>query len=75
MLVGNNFLLELVPADERPLYLGLASTLVGTILLLTVAGGLLADLLGFAGLFAVSLGLYLGAFGLATALPEPRATA
>jgi MFS family permease len=72
MLVGNNFLLELVPESERPLYLGVASTLVGTILLLTLAGGLLADLMGFAGLFAVSLVLYLIAYRLATALPEPR---
>ena len=72
MLVGSNFLLEFVPEDERPLYLGLSSTLVGMILLATLAGGLLADLLGFAGLFVVSLVLYLVAYGLATALPEPR---
>ena len=75
MLVGSNFLLEFVPADERPLYLGLSSTLVGMILLLTFAGGLLADLLGFAGLFVVSLLLYLAAYGLATSLPEPRTEA
>jgi MFS family permease len=72
MLVGSNFLIEFVPADERPMYLGLSSTLVGIAMLLTLVGGLLADLLGFAGLFGVSLGLYALAYGLATALPEPR---
>jgi MFS family permease len=72
MLVGSNFLIEFVPENERPLYLGLSSTLVGTVLLLTLAGGLVADALGFAGLFAVSLALYFLAYGLATALPEPR---
>jgi MFS family permease len=72
MLVGSNFLLELVPAGERPLYLGLSSTLIGMIMLLTVAGGLLADILGFGALFAVSLLLYLTGYVLATSLPEPR---
>ncbi len=72
MLVGNNFLLEMVPEGERPLYLGLSSTLVGIILLLTIGGGLVADLVGFAGLFALSLVLYVAAYGLATSLPEPR---
>jgi len=30
MLVGSNFLLEFVPEEKRPIYLGLSSTLVGT---------------------------------------------
>ena len=74
MLVGSNFLIELVPEAERPIYLGLSSTLVGTVLLLTLAGGLLADLLNYSGLFAVSLVLYIVAYWLATSLPEPRDT-
>jgi MFS family permease len=72
MLVGSNFLIEFVPEGERPIYLGLSSTLVGTVLLLTLGGGLLVDLLGYLGLFAASLALYALAYALATALPEPR---
>ena len=72
MLVGSNFLLELVPEGERALYLGLSNTLIGVIVLLSGTGGLVVDLLGFAGLFALSLGLSLVGYVLATGLPEPR---
>lgn len=74
MLTGSNFLLELVPETERPLYLGLSSTLVGVVVLVSGLGGLVVDTLGFAGLFSVSLGLCLAGYVLATALPEPRET-
>lgn len=72
VLVGNNFLLELVPAAERPLYLGFSNTLMGGVVLISGLGGLVVDLFGFAGLFTLSLGLCLTAYVLATGLPEPR---
>jgi len=72
MLAGTNFLLELIPEAERPLYIGLSNTLIGVTLLLSGVGGVLVDILGFAGLLAVSLGLCLAGYGLATGLPEPR---
>ena len=71
-LIGNNYLLELVSEAQRPLYLGLTSTLFGITFLLSGTGGVLVDLFGFAGLFAVSLGLYLAGYLLAADLPEPR---
>jgi hypothetical protein len=74
MLVGSNFLIELVPEGERPLYLGLGNTLFGLVVLISGLGGLVVDLLGFAGLFTLSVGLYLTAFGWTMGLPEPRAT-
>jgi len=72
VLAGSNFLLELVPEAERPLYLGLSNTLMGITILVSGLGGLVADLSGFAGLFFVSLGLCLAGYVLATGLPEPR---
>lgn len=74
MLVGSNFLLELVPDPERPLYLGLSNTLMGIVVLISGLGGLVVDTFGFAGLFAASLGLCLAGYVLATGLPEPRET-
>jgi MFS family permease len=72
-LVGSNFLLELAPDAERPLYLGFSNTLVGVAVLVAGLGGLLVDAIGFAGLFTVTLCLGLIAHVLAIGLPEPRA--
>lgn len=72
MLAGSNFLLELVPDDNRPLYLGLSNTLMGIATLVSGLGGLVVDFFGFAGLFLIALALCLIAFVLAAGLPEPR---
>jgi len=73
VMVGSNFLLELAPEEERPLYLGFSNTLMGVAVLLSGLGGLLVDGFGFGALFAVSLALYLSGYALAGGLPEPRA--
>jgi pilus assembly protein TadC len=72
VLSGSNFLLELVSEADRPLYLGLSNTLLGIVVLVSGLGGLVVDLLGFSGLFAVALGLGLAGYVLASGLPEPR---
>jgi hypothetical protein len=72
VLSGSNFLLELVPENERSLCLGLSNTLMGVAVLISGLGGLVVDLLGFVGLFALVGGLCLGAYVLATKLPETR---
>lgn len=72
ILAGSNFLLELVPEVERPLYLGLSNTLLGVVVLLSGLGGLVVDWFGFACLFALSLALYLLGYVFAAGLPEPR---
>jgi MFS family permease len=72
VMFGNVFLLELVPEEGRMLYMGLSNTLAGIVYLLSGLGGLLVDLSGFVGLFAVSVGLRLVAYVMATGLPEPR---
>jgi MFS family permease len=74
VLSGSNFLLELVPEDERPLYLGLSNTLMGIVVLVSGMGGAVVDLFGFTGLFATSLVLYLLGYVFAAGLPEPRET-
>lgn len=71
-LVGTNFLLELVPEAERPLYLGLSNTLVGVVVLISGFGGVVVDLFGFAGLFLLAFVLCLTAYGWTLGLPEPR---
>jgi MFS family permease len=72
ILAGSNFLMELAPEVERPIYLGLTNTLSGVVTLLSVLGGLLVDLLGFGGLFGVSMVLCAVGFMLTMRLPEPR---
>jgi len=72
MLTGNNFLLELVPDDNRPIYLGLSNTLTGVVTLASGLGGLVVDFFGFIGLFLFALALYLIVFAMASGLPEPR---
>lgn len=72
MITGSNFLLELAPEEERPLYLGFSNTLMGFVVLAGAISGLLVDVLGFAGLFAVCMGLSVLAYAAATSLPEPR---
>lgn len=72
ILAGSNFLLELAPEEERPLYLGLSNTLMGIVVLASGFGGLLVDLMGFVGLFATAPALSMTAHFLATGLPEPR---
>jgi len=71
-LVGSNFLLELVPDAERPLYLGLSNTLMGVVVLLSGLGGLVVDGFGFMGLFALALGVCGLAYAGSRGLPEPR---
>jgi MFS family permease len=44
-------LFEVVPAEERPLYIGLGNTLLGVVMLLTSLVGLIVDYLGFAACF------------------------
>jgi MFS family permease len=75
VLSGSNFLLELVSETERPLYLGLSNTLTGIVVLISGLGGLVVDLLSFAGLFVLVLSLCLVAYILATRLPETRMAA
>ena len=74
VLSGSNFLLELVPAGERPLYLGLSNTLMGIVVLISGLGGLVIDLLGFTCLFGLAAGLFVVAYVSTSRLPNTRET-
>lgn len=65
-IAGTTYLLEVVPEDERPIYLGLANTLLGLVTFLPVLGGWLLALIGYPWTFA--LGLAFALLGLASAL-------
>jgi MFS family permease len=73
-IIGNvNYLLEITPAEERPLYIGFTNTVLGVAMFASAVGGLIVDLAGFAVLFWLALVFYGLAFLLSCRLREPRA--
>ena len=73
LMIGyHNYLLDIAPAEDRPLYIGLANTLTGLTMLASAVGGLIVDLAGLAVLFWVAAAFYAGALLLAGRLREPR---
>jgi len=71
-LGGMSLLLEIAPAADRGLYVGLANSVLGVTLLATSLGGVLVDWLGYRGLFLVTLICYAAGLWTATLLREPR---
>ena len=72
MIGTMNFLLEIAPADNRPLYIGFTNTTMGIALLASSVGGLIVDITGFTVLFSLALAFYAVAFFLTLRLQEPR---
>jgi len=71
--IGNiNFLLEISPAAERPIYLGFTNTLLGMALLASMVGGVIVEVAGFGILFSFTLAFYALAIGLSLTLRDPR---
>jgi len=68
----HNYLLDIAPAEDRPLYIGLANTLTGLTVLASAIGGLIVDLAGLAVLFWVAAAFYAGSLLLAGGLQESR---
>jgi len=69
---GMNLLLDLAPADDRPIYIGFTNTMLGVASLTNIAGGAIIEILGYRSLFALSLVLYLAASVAIARVPEPR---
>jgi MFS family permease len=67
-----NFLLEIAPAGDRPIYVGAANSLVGVAMLASSGGGALVDWLGFDALFGVALVALLAATGFSLNIREMR---
>lgn len=72
-MIGNlNFLLEITPPDDRPIYIGFTNTILGIALLASSVGGLIVDMAGFTVLFSLALAFYAVALFLTLRLQEPR---
>jgi MFS family permease len=72
-IANMTYLLEIVPENERPTYMGLANTTLGLVTFLPVLGGWLVSAVGYDGTFA--LGLVFALLGLAATLPLTEADA
>jgi hypothetical protein len=53
-VAGNSLMLNLSPDNRRAIYVGFANTVLGIALLLTALGGLVVDLAGYQGVFALA---------------------
>jgi len=67
-----NFVLDIAPSGDRPIYVGSANTLVGVAVLASSGGGALADWLGIEVLFGIAVVLLLAALVVVTTVREPR---
>jgi len=67
-----NYLLDIAPADERPLYVGLSFTLQGMVLLAPFLGGWMLQATSYPALFAAAAAITLLGIAGSLALPEPR---
>jgi MFS family permease len=70
-IANMTYLLEIVPEDQRPTYMGLANTTLGLVTFLPVIGGWLVSAAGYEGTFAI--GLVFALLGLAATLPLTEA--
>ena len=67
-----NYLLDVAPDEQRPLYLAFTNTLFGLARFMGMLGGLIVDWAGFNVLFGAAATFYLIAFLLSITLAEPR---
>lgn len=67
-----NYLLEIVPEPDRPLYIGILSTAAGPMAFLAAPGGLLLSLVGFLPTFAAAIAGSIAALRSAGRLPSER---
>ena len=68
----NNYLLDVSPADQRPVYLGFMNTFLAPALLLSAVGGLIIDKSSYEVLFGIAGAAGLAALIFSLELEEPR---
>ncbi len=68
----SNYMLDLAPEKERPMYLGFMNTFVAPVLLLSAIGGVVVELTSYETLFAIALGASALALVFGAQLEEPR---
>ena len=71
---SNTYLLEIVPEDERPTYIGLANTTLGVVTFLPVLGGWLVANVGYSGTFGLGVTFALLGLGASLRLREVGGT-
>ena len=69
---GAPLLLDLAPPRDRAIYIGFTNSVLGVVLLSTSLGGVMADLLGFRGVFGFALACYLIGVYVLWRMREPR---
>jgi predicted MFS family arabinose efflux permease len=69
-----NYLLDIAPPAQKPLYLGFTNTLMGIGMFTTALGGLIVDWAGFDAVMIIAAGFYVVAIGLSLFMIEPRKT-
>jgi MFS family permease len=75
-IASMTFLLEVSPPEQRPLYMGLANTLLGIGAVIPVAGGILVSTAGYAATFIIAALWSVVAIGISGSLrAQPQATA
>jgi Major Facilitator Superfamily len=70
-LAHTNFLLDIAPPGDRPIYYGTANTLIGVGILVSSGGGALVDWLGYTALFTLALLVLLLAGGVVFTIRDP----
>ena len=70
MIGFSNYVLEIAPAGERSLYVALANTLAGLLVLAPLLAGVVLRLASYEALFALALGLAVLGFTIAVRGPE-----
>jgi hypothetical protein len=68
----SNYLLDIAPETERPLYLAFTNTLFGLARFTGMASGLIVDFVGITVLMSMAAVCYLAALFLARKMVEPR---
>jgi len=69
---GMNYLLDVAPPADRPIYIGLSNTVIGIASLVSASGGAITELVGYNALFLIALGFYLLANVAISQAGEPR---
>jgi MFS family permease len=69
---GLNYLLDLAPADDRSIYIGLTNTVVGVASFAAALGGVIVEVLGYSPLFVLTFALYVAATAFIARTAEPR---
>jgi len=71
-LVSLPLMIEVAPATQQSLYIGLSNTILGIVILLTSAVGIIVDQFGFSGLFVFSGLAFVVALERLARMNEPR---